>query len=454
MNNVARVEVLFRFLCMSVLLLSGCDGGTSGFDPIPSESAIIDGVRRDGECQEHLNLTICRAQQTPVLPTAPTTATPTCTNTPTPTNATTIPGLATPTATGRPATPPAPTRTPPTFPTPNPEPRAPGIGVDLLGGLVLVQCVPTGGRIRCDFDLTFAAVDFIGGVSFHVAARDLNSNEPWSVSGPASLHGSGSEDDDNDGLPNCIDACPGDPSNACSDPCLLDTDGDGLADCSDPCPGDPRGAEDLDADGNPNCTDPCPVDPADACIDVCARDSDADGFADCEEICPFDPGFDPDRDGDGLPDCLDPCPEESSQECNDFRDRDGDGLPDFLDFCPDDPDDQCFDNCGADFDGDGAPFCVDPCPADPLDQCQNPCALDSDSDGIKDCQDPCPFSAEFAVRTTLLLNIDHQQPTALLELAILAFFDTEQPVPSQVSELGETGAGFAFVTDILEVPTR
>jgi hypothetical protein len=114
-------------------------------------------------------------------------------------------------------------------------------------------------------------------------------------------------DQDSDGIPDALDACPTDPEDidgfedqdGCPDP---DNDGDGILDAVDGCPNDSEdvdGFEDADGcpdvdndnDGVPDATDGCPNDP-----------EDFDGFED-QDGCP-----DPDNDGDGIPDEVDVCP--------------------------------------------------------------------------------------------------------------------------------------------------
>ncbi len=121
----------------------------------------------------------------------------------------------------------------------------------------------------------------------------------------------------------------------CGDPCASDGDGDGVGDCEDPCPCDPSNT-DGDGDGTANCIDPCPDDATDACIDPCRSDADGDGVVDCQDPCPWDPAPAKDEDQDGLVDCQDPC--------------------------PNDPANDCFFPCPLDADGDGKGDCVDPCP--------------------------------------------------------------------------------------------
>lgn len=179
------------------------------------------------------------------------------------------------------------------------------------------------------------------------------------------------DDDDNDGLPDYLDAdddgdgiptveeCPVDA------PCA-DSDGDGIPDYLDP---------DDDGDGI-NTVDECPTGPpcadsdGDGTPDYLDPDDDGDGINTADE-CPAGPPC-ADSDGDGTPDYLDPDDDgdgiNTADECPagpPCADSDGDGTPDYLD-----PDD----------DGDGIPTAVE-CPAGP------PCQ-DSDEDGTPDYLDP------------------------------------------------------------------
>jgi cysteine-rich repeat protein len=144
---------------------------------------------------------------------------------------------------------------------------------------------------------------------------------------PAFLHA----DDDGDSVPNCIDACPNQDDHAdldgdsvvdcldqcptepgCSTDCPIllvgcrgcprfrfqDDDRDGVLNCVDTCAW-ANDSTDSDGDGSPDCADPCPA--ADD-----ARDSDGDGVPDCQDDCPL--VSDPDQadaDHDGVGDACD-----------------------------------------------------------------------------------------------------------------------------------------------------
>lgn len=119
------------------------------------------------------------------------------------------------------------------------------------------------------------------------------------------------EDQDGDGIPDNLDACPYDPE-----------DHDGFED-SDGCPD-----LDNDEDGIPDSEDRCPNEP-----------EDFNGFAD-HDGCPDEGEID--TDGDGIPDIHDKCPTEA-EDYDGFQDDDGcpdfdndfDGVPDTMDLCPD-----------------------------------------------------------------------------------------------------------------------
>jgi hypothetical protein len=113
-----------------------------------------------------------------------------------------------------------------------------------------------------------------------------------------------------------------------------DSDGDGVPDCVDFCPGvpDQRDATqcacaasdaDADQDGVHNCLDRCPFDNMKAGPGLCGcgvsdADDDGDNIPNCQDECPHDPDktepgkcgcgqSDQDTDLDGTPDCMDRC---------------------------------------------------------------------------------------------------------------------------------------------------
>ena len=173
-----------------------------------------------------------------------------------------------------------------------------------------------------------------------------------------------SDDCDADGIP---------------DECERDEDNDGVVDDCDSCPGTFSGLL-VDDDGCPVPVGPCCFaqgicvegTSADDCTRVlgryvgdgltCNADPDLDGVVGCNDSCPLDrkktaPGScgcgvpEGDRDGDGVCDAVDRCPLDNPD------DSDGDGVCDSADPCPfDDPDDA---------DADGICNSDDGCPNDP-----------------------------------------------------------------------------------------
>jgi len=198
------------------------------------------------------------------------------------------------------------------------------------------------------------------------------------------------DDDDDDGFADAGDCDPLDAGifpgaeeqcdaadNDCDgfvDEGFADSDGDGQADCLD---------EDLDNDGIPNMDDNCP-----ALANEAQEDTDGDGEGD---LC------DPDMDGDGIANGLDNCPLNFNAAQFDL---DSDGLGDSCDEDADgddvtDKDDNCVgvanpgqedldadgsgDACDEDDDGDGVQDGADNCP-----MTANPGQEDTDNDGIGD----------------------------------------------------------------------
>ncbi len=218
------------------------------------------------------------------------------------------------------------------------------------------------------------------------------------------------------------------------DALLPDSDGDGVADCAEQCPGDPtkvqgglcgchRSEADSDGDSRVNCLDGCPDDPTKFAPGLCGcgvGDAQAGGdAARCRDLCPADPDKavpgqcgcgvpDLDTDADGTADCIDDCPDDPTVDgagpcgcaAGEALDSDADGTPDCEDACPADPSKtdtgQC--GCGApdtDRDADGRADCVDGCPDDRAKQGEGECGClvsdaDTDRDGTPDCRDACP----------------------------------------------------------------
>lgn len=109
------------------------------------------------------------------------------------------------------------------------------------------------------------------------------------------------KDQDKDGVPDSLDACPDIAGLAEFHGCP-DTDGDGIADKDDKCPNQ-KGLAKYNG---------CPI-----------PDSDGDGFNDEEDKCPNKAGVAkyngcpiPDRDGDGVDDEKDKCPDAAGEASN------------------------------------------------------------------------------------------------------------------------------------------
>ena len=113
------------------------------------------------------------------------------------------------------------------------------------------------------------------------------------------------EDNDSDGIPNCLDLCPTDhekhePGQCGCGTADTDTDADGTSDCIDECPNQAAKTSagqcgcdaidtDTDRDGKADCVDGCQYDPAKTAPGVCGCGiSDADlngnGIADCGDL--------------------------------------------------------------------------------------------------------------------------------------------------------------------------
>ena len=211
-------------------------------------------------------------------------------------------------------------------------------------------------------------------------------------------------DDDNDGVQDLHDICPGfDDSNdfdndGTPDGCDEDDDGDGTLDEDDLCPNTPLGAivdwgcpMDSDEDGVYDGLDLCPESVNYAGVDSngCDLDSDSDGIPNFDDSCPNTPIGEPlvddlnswgcslsqiDTDGDGVNDSIDICPNSiglagvDSDGCD--LDSDSDGIPNFDDSCPDTPSEYIVDYIGCidegdvrnDFDNDGYVGSNDVCP--------------------------------------------------------------------------------------------
>jgi outer membrane protein OmpA-like peptidoglycan-associated protein len=157
------------------------------------------------------------------------------------------------------------------------------------------------------------------------------------------------KDEDNDGVSDKKDKCPGTPAGVTVDKtgCPIDKDIDGIADYKDKCP---------DIAGPVN-TGGCP-------------DKDTDGVADADDRCPDVSGFDvlkgcPDVDNDGVADIDDTCPNTTAGYKVDAAgcplDNDKDGVANEEDLCPDAAGPAALKGC-ADTDSDGVADNIDRCP--------------------------------------------------------------------------------------------
>jgi outer membrane protein OmpA-like peptidoglycan-associated protein len=128
-------------------------------------------------------------------------------------------------------------------------------------------------------------------------------------------------DEDEDSVPNGLDACVDEPGTIDRLGCpLKDTDGDGIEDKLDACPSE-RGLGSWQG---------CPM-----------PDQDKDGIEDERDVCPSEPGPElsrgcplKDRDQDGVEDDVDQCPDLAGPvERQGCPDLDKDSIPNITDTC-------------------------------------------------------------------------------------------------------------------------
>lgn len=241
-------------------------------------------------------------------------------------------------------------------------------------------------------------------------------------------------DDDNDGIINRRDMCPGTGRGMVVNErgCPVDEDQDGVLNIVDLCPGTPAGLKvdyngcplDEDQDGVPDYLDMCPNTLSGAAVDKkgCIMDTDNDGVDDNHDRCPNTAPGDPvgedgcplDEDHDGIPNDKDQCPHTpkgiSIDKFGCPLDFDGDGVPDDIDRCPNTKLGEAVNEwgCPADSDMDGVPDTKDQCPDTPPGVNVNifGCRTDQDNDGIFDEEDKCPNTPAGAPVDSLGCPID------------------------------------------------
>lgn len=190
----------------------------------------------------------------------------------------------------------------------------------------------------------------------------------------------GGADEDEDGVNDAVDACPGSTENAAvdADGCEAqarnnDNDGDGVINVQDNCPA-AANEDQIDTDG-------------DGRGDACDNDDDNDGAQDEDEAEAGTDSKAVDSDGDGVNDPDDAFPNDASR--TQLPDADEDGVNDDADNCPavanddqaDLDNDEIGDTCDNDIDGDERDNNEDAFPRDPEEQ------DDTDSDGTGDNAD-------------------------------------------------------------------
>ncbi len=214
-------------------------------------------------------------------------------------------------------------------------------------------------RVRLSDVLSLRGEGVLNWILEPVNKRVAEDNKNWGAQlGLSAQFPKARRDEDNDGVVDRDDRCPGTPVGELVDArgCPRDSDGDGVVDSMDRCPSTPQ-REIVDANG-------------------CPRDSDGDGVTDARDQCPNTARGDAvdasgcarDADGDGVADSRDRCPNTPQGTAVDnngcARDRDNDGVPDSADRCPNTPEGATVDadGCPLDGDNDGVPNGLDRCP--------------------------------------------------------------------------------------------
>ncbi len=233
-------------------------------------------------------------------------------------------------------------------------------------------------------------------------------------------------DQDDDHIPDEVDACPLQPGAQNQQGCPIadDNDMDGISNAQDLCPEEAGLADlngcpsahqpDQDNDGVVDWDDRCPEEGGLAVWEGCPQqafltDRDADGVVDALDDCPSNPGAAENRgcpnqqhddsDGDGVANAQDLCPNEAGSihqdGCAIILDRDMDGIPDDVDACPQQPNPwgECAQaQAWTDADRDGVWDGIDDCDDQfgPIENRGCPIPGDQDGDQIPDEQDQCP----------------------------------------------------------------
>jgi len=189
----------------------------------------------------------------------------------------------------------------------------------------------------------------VGTTPHNAAMENGYYTTPFSPYADGNLVSTFIKDEDNDGVSDKNDKCPGTPAGVKVDKtgCPLDKDIDGIADYKDECPdiagsADTAGCPDKDKDGIADAKDRCPDLAGPADLNGC-QDVDKDGVADIDDKCANTTagykvdvtGCPLDNDKDGVANEEDLCPDAAGPlALKGCADTDGDGVADNIDRCP------------------------------------------------------------------------------------------------------------------------